>query len=78
MSSAYDRAFDRAQARYDNLMPEDMPGYFEHYDDCDGDPENCDCDDRLAEEADEASIIRGERAAEDRAFDAAHDRSWEP
>ena len=69
MSSAYDRAFDRAQARYDNLMPEDMPGYFEHYDDC---------DDRLAEEADEASIIRGERAAEDRAFDAAHDRSWEP
>ena len=73
-------SFDAAQARYDRLMPEDMPGYFEHLDDCGGEQgeESCDCEQRIEEMKEDAEIERGERQAEDRAFDAAHDRGWEP
>ena len=69
-----DRMLTSAQRRYDNMEP---PDDWDHLEDCDLD-EDCNCEQRLQTEADDAAISREESRREDRAYDLEHDRSWEP
>ena len=74
---ASDRALRAAEYRYDHMTPPEEEEY--HFDDCLAGPgDECDCADRVEEDQAEAEIARHISSMEDRAYEAEHDRSWEP